>query len=253
MAKDRHGLVVGGTRGLGRELTHVFVEEGRRVSVVARRLPAAGDRLPTVEYFSGDVTKVEVVPSLLEQVAFRNGKLNDLVFLLRYRGAGDPWTGELETSLTAARTTIEASLPWFEAGDASIVIVSSVNARLISDHLPVSYHVAKAGLVQMARYYAVKLGRNGVRVNSVSPGTMAKEEAAEFYRQNSELTDLYCRIVPLGRMGTARETADVIAFLCSTKASFVTGQDIVVDGGACLPWQGVVAAKLRRPAGDDDS
>jgi len=112
----------------------------------------------------------------------------------------------------------------------------------------VSYHVAKAALSQMVRYYAVALGPLGIRVNCVSPGTIMKEEAQSFYAAHPELWELYGRIIPLGRMGSAGEVARAIAFLCSPEAGYITGQELVVDGGLSVQWQESVA---RRASGLD--
>ena len=71
-----------------------------------------------------------------------------------------------------------------------------------------------------------------------------KEESKHFYFQNEELHNLYKSIIPLGRMGTAEELANTIAFLCSPKSSFITGQTIIVDGGISLQWHESLARKL---------
>jgi NAD(P)-dependent dehydrogenase (short-subunit alcohol dehydrogenase family) len=94
--------------------------------------------------------------------------------------------------------------------------------------------VAKAGLNQMARYYAVVLGQAGIRVNVVSPGTVLKPENRDFYLGDARLQALFKQVVPLGRMGTAQEIAEVIDFLGSSNASFITGQTLLVDGGVNL-------------------
>ena len=106
------------------------------------------------------------------------------------------------------------------------------------------YHVAKAGLNQMMRYYAVNLGRKGIRVNAVTPFTFLKEESRDFYMKNQALHDLYRKITPLGRMATAEDSARVIAFLCSPGAGFVNGQNIYVDGGLSLVWPETLARNL---------
>jgi NAD(P)-dependent dehydrogenase (short-subunit alcohol dehydrogenase family) len=97
--------------------------------------------------------------------------------------------------------------------------------------------VAKAGLVQMARYYAVALAPRGIRVNAVSPGVVLKDEARAFYRGKPELLRLYGRIIPGGRMTEASEIAQVAAFLCSPKSSAINGQEIVADAGLSNRWQ----------------
>jgi NAD(P)-dependent dehydrogenase (short-subunit alcohol dehydrogenase family) len=104
----------------------------------------------------------------------------------------------------------------------------------VASEQPVSYHMAKAAVTQMVRYYAVALGASGIRVNAISPGTIVKEEAKTFYRDHPDLEQLYRDIIPLGRMGTADDVANLAQFLLSERASFLTGQNIVLDGGVSL-------------------
>jgi NAD(P)-dependent dehydrogenase (short-subunit alcohol dehydrogenase family) len=242
--KKPHSLIVGGTRGIGRELVDQFIRDGHNVSVIARRLPERKAARKGARYWPVDVRDENALREVLRRIIKESGKINHLIFFQRFRGADDVWRGEIETSLTATKAVVEALQDRFAAGGKAIVVVSSINAELIAGNLPIGYHVAKAALQQMVRYWALALGSRGIRVNSVSPGTVLKEESKQFFLRDRKLSDLYRRITPLGRFGHAREVARVIGCLCGGQTSFVTGQDIVVDGGVSLQWQESLAREL---------
>ena len=239
-----HCLVVGGTRGIGREVVRFFSEAGSQVSVLGRGAPSPADtQMAGVQYWKADLTDANSTAEALRGVMDR-GKLQNVVFLQRYRGEPeDSWTGEIETSLGASKRIIEA-VSGALGPSASIVFTSSVASGLVVHNQPLSYHMGKAGIEQLIRYYAVALGPQGIRVNGVSPATTLKEESREVYLSNPSLYAVYQKMIPLRRMGTAREIAQVIGFLCSSQASFVTGQTIVVDGGLTLQFQESLARGL---------
>ena len=244
MAK-KHTLIVGGTRGIGHALVKILAKTGHVLSVIGRRVPAHRLPIPNVNYWTVDLLDQERMSNALADIIKQNGKVNHLVFLQRYRGEGDNWAGEIETTLTDTKFVIEHLVDKFDnSGENSIVLVSSTAGHFVIDKQPLSYHVAKAGLNHMLRYYAVALGRKSIRVNGVSPCTIVKEESKDFYFQNKSLCNLYEKITPLGRMGRAREIAQVIVFLCSSESSFVTGQNLIVDGGMSLLYQESLARKL---------
>jgi NAD(P)-dependent dehydrogenase (short-subunit alcohol dehydrogenase family) len=241
-----HSLVVGGTRGLGWVLAQVLAREGHAVSVLGRK-PPLGTQLGTlgIEFWPVDLMNRERRAAVLKKVIRSHGPLSNLVFLQRYKEKENSWEGEIETSLTATKCMIELLADQFDRNaPRSIVLVGSAASRLVADEQPVGYHVAKAGIQQLCRYYAVVLGRKRIRVNTVTPGTMLKPENREFYLRNRKLQNCFRRLIPLGRMGTAEEVAAVIAFLCSDRASFITGQDILVDGGVSLLAQETLARRL---------
>ncbi len=241
-----HSLIIGGTRGIARALVKKWSEEGHLLSVIGRRQPAEdGWQLPNVHYWSADLLDSERLMSVLAEIIRQNGRLNNLVFFQRYRGEGDNWACEIELNLTVTKKVIERLVDEFaDAGEKSVVIISSVASDFILDEVPVSYHVAKAGQNHLVHYYAVTLASRGFRVNSVSPAIVMKEEARNYYLQNEPLHDLYKTIIPLGRMGSSEDIANAIGFLCSENASFITGQNIVVDGGLSLRSQQSLARKL---------
>lgn len=242
MAGKPHTLVVGGTRGIGRAVVRHFQALDHSVSVLGRRA-IEESHLPGVHTFSVELADSGQVAQTVDSIIGERGPLSNVIFLQRFRGEGDDWKGELDVTLTATRNIIEQIRDGFDV-PGSIVVVASNASHLVAAEQPVSYHMAKAALVQMARYYAVTLAPAGVRVNCVTPGAVMKNEALEYYRSNQSLVTLYNRITPMGRMGTSEDIAGAIGFLCSTQAAFITGQDIVVDGGLSLLWQESLARQI---------
>jgi NAD(P)-dependent dehydrogenase (short-subunit alcohol dehydrogenase family) len=231
-----HTLVIGGSRGIGRTVARCLEADGGQVSIVGRSRPAGADDNPRVRSWAADVCDADGLARVLEDVVRTAGSVSGLVLLQRYRGTGDDWAGEIATTLTASRQLIEWAGSHLEdrGGGKAVVVVSSIAGAFVASEQPVSYHMAKAALTQMVRYYAVALGPRQVRVNAISPGTIVKEESKAFYAGQPELEQLYRDIVPLGRMGTAEDLAGVAQFLLSDRASFLTGQNIVLDGGVSL-------------------
>jgi NAD(P)-dependent dehydrogenase (short-subunit alcohol dehydrogenase family) len=240
----KHAIIIGGTKGVGRELAALFASTGQYVTAVGRNpgefpfVTGPG----AIEGFAGSAEEPDALLAALRRQIEKRGKVSSLVFLQRYRGNGDSWTGELTVAMTATKTLLEGLVPHFDtAGDRAVCVVTSNASSFVARNQTLGYHTSKAAMRQMARYYAVKLGPQGIRVNVVSPCTFVKPESAAFY---AELQALYAMITPLGRMGTAREVAKAVAFLCGPDASFITGQDLSVDGGLSLMLQDALAREV---------
>ena len=245
---EQHAVVVGGTRGLGRLVAENFLARGFSVSVVSRHKPASFEESARLRHVAADLEKSPALAQLPAQICEAHGPVSYLVLSQRYRGEGDPWAGEIQVGLTASRDLIEGFAPLFvDHGDRAIGVVSSVYAEFVGSSQPVGYHVVKGGLNAMVRHYAVTLGRKGIRVNAIMPFTYLKRESRAFYENNEKLMDLYRRVVPLGRLGTAEESANAIDFLCSDRASFINGQCLFLDGGLSVVWQEDVARTFTGP------
>lgn len=241
-----HTVIFGGTKGLGKVLARELSKRGDEVSVFSRAIPSKENKITGCQYYAADFSSVADVLSSLDNAIALSGKINYLIFCQRYRGSSDSWVGEIEVSLSAPKKIIEATQDSFNAsGDRAIVFVSSVFGDKVGEGQDLSYHVGKAGINHMARYFAVNLGRKGIRVNSVTPFTFLKDESKDFYINNHELMDLYKSIVPLGRMGAAEDSANLIQFLCSSAAQYISGQNIYVDGGLSLVWPETLARQLK--------
>jgi NAD(P)-dependent dehydrogenase (short-subunit alcohol dehydrogenase family) len=236
MTTPAHTLVIGGSRGIGRTLVRRLAEAGDLVSIVSRSHPAEVDTEASVRRWSADVADTDALDRVLDDVVRTSGRVSGAVLLQRYRGAGDDWAGEIATTLTATRRVLDWAGEHLEdrGSGKAVVVVGSIAGVYVAAEQPVSYHMAKAALTQMVRYYAVSLGGRGIRVNAIAPGTIVKDESKAFYGEHPDLEQLYRDIIPLGRMGTADDVANLAQFLLSEGASFLTGQTIVLDGGVSL-------------------
>lgn len=240
-----HVVVVGGTRGLGAIVVQHFLARGARVTVLSRSRPPSLDGAQNVAHVAVDLETMAAADPIAAQVAAAGGPVRYVVFCQRYRGTADPWAGELQVSLTATRLLADAMRAHFVGeGDRALGVVSSVYADFVGASQPAGYHVAKAGVNQLVRHYAATLGANGIRANAVLPLTFLKPENEAFYRGQPELLALYEKFIPLKRIGRAEDCADLIDFLCSDRAGFITGQCIFVDGGASVLWPEHVARHL---------
>lgn len=241
-----HSIVFGGSKGLGRVLARQLAARGDVVSTVSRSEPPVSERVKGAHYYCADIADAVATHVALEAAIKQNGAVNYLIFCQRYRGKDNSWAGEIEVSLTASKRVVEEVQGSFARGsDCGIVFVSSVFGDRVGEGQDISYHLGKAGMNHMARFYAVNLGRKGIRTNAVTPFTFLKEESKDFYLNNNELMGLYEEIIPLGRMATSEDSANVITFLCSPSAGFVNGQNIYVDGGLSLVWPETMARKLK--------
>jgi NAD(P)-dependent dehydrogenase (short-subunit alcohol dehydrogenase family) len=245
MTAPDHVLIVGGTKGLGQVVAQHFVDRGCRVTVLSRTAPPAGGMPTTLNHLAADLETLDDASPVVARTLEIGGPLRYLAFCQRYRGSGDAWSGEIQVGLNATRLLIEGFAEHFcMEGDRAIGVVSSVYAEAVGGSQPVGYHVVKAGLNQMVRYFAWVLGRKGVRLNAVMPLTYMKPESRAFYQGNAALQRVYRDFVPLGRLGDAEDSANLVDFLCSAKASFINGQCIFVDGGVSVMWPEELARSM---------
>lgn len=245
MLSVRHLLIIGGTKGLGKAFCSAMSSTPCRITVIARSLPASTGSTGNVNYITADVTVAASLKAALEQAVARDGKFHQVAFFQQDRAKDNSWERKLACTLTATHTALEVLQHHFAAeGDKAVVLLTSIASRFVADEQDVGYHAAKTGLLGLGRYYAFKLGTLGVRVNFVTPGTVLKDEAREFYSKNPGLRELLQQTIPLRRMGTAAEVTAAVKFLLSPEASFITGQELVVDGGAGLQSQESLARAL---------
>lgn len=251
--KDKKILITGGLGHIGRSLLDILASEGAHLIIVDKARDTIATDLKVKYELIGaqfDILDVDLMnPESFQQILNTlNGKLKSLdhivnlaAFYDKAKGWGvpfeeegyDAWIKVLKVNVVAPFFLIQALKPLLSKScDPSIVNVSSMYGSIGPDHRlyegtgmtnPCVYSVSKAGLNQLTRWLSTVLAPN-IRINTVSPGGVERGQPREFI-------DRYNARTPLKRMCTDREAAEVIAFLLSSKSSYITGQNIVVDGG----------------------
>ena len=239
----KHSLIIGGSKGLGRATAEKLLARGDKVSIISRSIPDI--KLDKATYYETDISNEISLNSIMTKIS-DIGPVNYILFCQRYRGSEDSWKGEFDVTVNASRKIIEYFTDKFSNNDNSIVFVSSVFAEFVGTGQPLSYQLGKSSMNSLMRFYAVNLGKQGIRSNSVSPFTFIKEESKSYYESQKELLKMYKNIVPLERVGSTDEISDVLLFLCSKQSRYITGQNIYIDGGLSLVWQESIARGLTK-------
>lgn len=243
----RVALITGAARGLGLAAAERFLAGGARVVVNVRRseqAAAAATRLgesggggERVLVLPGDVASSETVRAMVAQALDRFGRLDVLVnnaaaaFSTRFEQIGEEeWRRALDVNLTAAFLCIQAALPAMKVNRyGRVVNLSSTAGKSVSTLGGAHYTASKAGLLGLTRAAAKELGPHGITVNAVCPGLIDTELTRE--HATPEQLAVHARSFPVPRLGTAAEVAELICFLASERAGYITGAAIDINGG----------------------
>ena len=248
--KGKNVALTGGCGNLGRIMAKHLLDFGANVFIVDVIDTPPAELSVNTEYIKCDLSNTDSIRSMFEQID-ANGGLDVLINNAAYGGGAggkrmtktrmedfddETWAYGLDGTVGVTFRCIRESIPFFKKnGGGAIVNIASMYGIVAPDHSiygdtgsnsPVTYGAGKAGVVQLTKYSASYLAKDGVRVNSITPGPFPKVSATD-----PDFLKILQKKTMLGRTGDPNELAGALILLCSDASSFMTGANIVVDGG----------------------
>jgi meso-butanediol dehydrogenase/(S,S)-butanediol dehydrogenase/diacetyl reductase len=247
LLQGQRAVITGGASGIGRATARRMAEEGATVAVIDIHGDAADE---VAEEIGGTAHAADVTDpdGLRDAVDAAAGAMGGITILFNNAGTGsqaplhewspEEWGRLVAVNLTGVYLGFRAAIPHLRAsGGGSIVSTASISGtRPAAGEAP--YSAAKAGVAAITASAALEYGPD-IRVNAVSPGMILTPLTAPLLEFLPHERERYERTTPVGRIGQPEDIADVVVFLCSDMARFITGQNIVVDGGMTLHGSGV--------------
>lgn len=242
--KGKSVIVTGGSKGIGRGIASVFARQGARVTITARGeaalKQAAADIEGDVRYETCDVSDWDSVRAMVDAVAAAQGGVD---VLCANAGAFpqtkivdmDPgeWDQVMATNLRSSFLCVKAVIPHFEkAGKGRVVLTSSITGPVTGFPGWAHYGASKAGQLGFLKTAAMELARYNTTINAVMPGNIYTEGLQDL---GEAYLNTMAASIPLKRLGAVEDIGNAALFFASDEAGYITGQQIVVDGGQILP------------------
>ncbi len=244
-------LITGAARGIGLATARAFLDEGWQAALLDVDGAAQADAVAALGSqtlaLTADVSIEAEVDAAVASTVGRFGSIDALinnagtaVFKPILETTPDEWSRVLNVNLTGPFLMTRASVPFMRRGGA-VVNIASISGQRAST-LRVAYGTSKAALMHLTKQMAAEFAHLGLRANCVAPGPVDTAMAKAVH--SAEIRADYHDAIPLNRYGLEKEIADAILFLCSDRASYITGQTLSVDGG--FEATGIGLATLRR-------
>ncbi|MDG1943183.1 MAG: SDR family NAD(P)-dependent oxidoreductase [Halioglobus sp.] len=239
----KKAIITGSTRGIGRAIANLLADEGVDLGICSRNQAEVDSTVAELSAKGvkvvGSVVDVADKATYQDWIADVGKQLGGIDIFVPNVSAGggnmseEGWEANFNVDLLGTTRGVEAAMPFLEKSSAAAIVVISSTAGVETFMGPQPYNAIKGALVIHAKQLSQALAPNGIRVNCVSPGPIYIEGGAwEFIKNNmAELYDSTLAQIPQGRMGTAEEIANAVAFLASPASSLITGVNLVADGG----------------------
>ncbi len=240
--KNKTALVTGGAKGIGAAVCRALAKDGYNIALNYNSSVKQAEALKTelatvtcVEIYQADVSDSAQVNRMLDEVENDFGGVDVLVNNAGIAGQAlftditdSMWQQMIGTNLTGAFNCCRRCLPYMISRKNGVIVNIASMWGEVGASVEVHYSAAKAGLIGLTKALAKEVGLSGIRVNAVSPGVVLTDMMAQFSQGD---IDALKEETPLDTLGTPENVADAVSFLCSDKASFVTGQVLSVNGG----------------------
>ena len=249
LLNNKIGLVTGGGMGIGRAICLAYAREGAKVVVADFNPESGAETVQLIRESGGDALFVQAdvsdeaqVKAMVETAVEHYGRLDIACNSAAVsRGSGpihlfektvfdDTLNMCLSNTWLCQKYELNAML---EQGEGSIVNISS-NASLRGQVYNTAYAAAKAGVNILTQSSAAEYGSKGIRINAVSPGVVRTPGVEKYFAEQPKIAEGLKRAAVMNRLGEPEEIAEAVVFLCSDRASFITGQILSVDGGAAV-------------------
>lgn len=252
--EGRVALLIGGSGLLGGQISHAFAELGAKVIIASRNIDGCKvfadqlmEKFPSCSAhpLSVDIAKPNSITDLFHAVSDISKEGLDVLVNSGWSGrkntfesiSNEDWNSDIEICLNGVFRSIKAAVPMLEARSGNILTIASMYGHVAPDYRmydseqfanPPSYGAAKAGVIQLTKYLASFLSPKGIRANCISPGPFPFESTQ---KENPAFIERLAAKNPLGRIGYPHELKGAAALLCTNAGSYMTGQNICVDGG----------------------